>query len=138
MDRHHDHRPPTPRFQCSVDGNPSAQSSRQGFLDLTCSLLYVSKPGHCCWFTFVMRCCSRVQTPLPGVWQASSVSKVSRTPGAQEIDENDLEKMAAIHGDSAWQPEWELLAIVVSVDLWRPRLATSRPNRRLRSPWSCS
>ena len=43
---------------------------------------------------------------------------------AQEIDENDLEWMAVIHGDSAWQAEWELLAIVVSGDLWRPLLAT--------------
>ena len=32
--------------------------------------------------------------------------------------------MAAIHGDLAWQPEWELLAFVVPVDLWRPLLAT--------------
>ena len=32
----------------------------------------------------------------------------------QEIDEKDLERMA-IHGDSPWQPEWEL--IVVSLDL---------------------
>ena len=28
LDRHHDHRPPTLRFQCSVDGDPSAQSRR--------------------------------------------------------------------------------------------------------------
>ena len=32
--------------------------------------------------------------------------------------------MAAIRGESAWQPEWELQAIVVSVDLWRLLLAT--------------
>ena len=34
---------------------------------------------------------------------------------AKEIGENHLERMAAIHGDSARQPEWELLAIVVSI-----------------------
>ena len=45
-------------------------------------------------------------------------------PRAQDIDENNLERMAAIHGDSEWQPEWELLAGVVSVDLWRPLFET--------------
>ena len=43
---------------------------------------------------------------------------------AQEIDENDVERMAAIHRDSAWQSLWELPAVVVSVDLWRLLLAT--------------
>ena len=38
---------------------------------------------------------------------------------AQEIDEHDVERMAASHGDPAWQPKWELLAVFVSVDLWR-------------------
>ena len=28
LDMHHDHRPPTPRFQCSVDRSPLAQSRR--------------------------------------------------------------------------------------------------------------
>ena len=43
---------------------------------------------------------------------------VPRSWGAQEIDENDLERMPATHGDSAWLP-----AFVMSFDLWRPLLA---------------
>ena len=35
-----------------------------------------------------------------------------------------LVRPTAILGDSAWQLEWELPAIVVSFDLWRPTLAT--------------
>ena len=44
---------------------------------------------------------------------------------ADEIGTKDLALMQAIAGDSAWQPEWELLAIFLSVAIWAPRMQGS-------------
>ena len=99
---------------------------------LTCSLLHASQlrcagTGHGKWVPggpLFSETLQSAQTSLLGAWQASFTLKCAALLVAQEIDENDLERMAVIHRDSAWQAEWELLAIVVSVDLWRPLLAT--------------
>ncbi|CAK0835747.1 unnamed protein product [Prorocentrum cordatum] len=41
---------------------------------------------------------------------------------AEEWADADLELLHATRGDPAWQAEWELLALLVAVDCWMPRL----------------
>ncbi|CAK0883204.1 unnamed protein product, partial [Prorocentrum cordatum] len=41
---------------------------------------------------------------------------------AEEWADADLELLHATRGDPAWQAEWELLALLVAVDCWLPRL----------------
>ena len=41
---------------------------------------------------------------------------------AGDWTDTDLTLLRAIRGDPAWQAEWELLAALVSLDLWLPRL----------------
>ena len=65
------------------------------------------------------------QTPLPGAWQASSTLNVCRTPGGPKKSMRTISRRwPSVNSDSAWQPAWELQPIAVSVDRWRPLLAT--------------
>ena len=76
-------------------------------------------------------------------WGMASILYLKSVPHswwAQETDENDLARMAAMHGGTAWQPEWELLAIVSRslATTARDESCHTRPSRRLRSPWTHS
>ena len=96
LDRLHDRRPLTPRFQCNVDKNPSAQSRRtpccthqncvtldQGIaLGLAYAVLFKWVLGG----PLAIELCETLQsaqTPLLGAWQASSTLQMCRTRGGR-------------------------------------------------------
>ena len=99
--------------------------------------------GHRCWvypreavfFKWVLGCPLVTQPFVRDLsvrteaspWSMAGILHLEGVPHswwAQEIDGNDLERMATIHDHAVWQQKWELPAFVVSVDLWRPLLAT--------------
>ena len=103
--------------QLRVNGPPTYSLPR------TSKLRYAGA-GNCCWdypyqgvfFQLGAWWCTRHSTLLrdlavstdASLWGMAGTLYLKGVPHswwAQEIDENYLERMAAVHGDPAWQPE---------------------------------
>ena len=45
---------------------------------------------------------------------------------ADELSDLDVARFGAARGDPAWQTEWEMLAVLISLEVWKAKLVNSK------------